>query len=583
MGGPTGEAYVSTLNATGLSKEDTLARESIQNSSDSPASPESKVRVRFRRTVLQGQALRNFLSTLRLKSLHDRRKKLGLVDDTILDNYDDEDARLPLVYVEDFGTCGLLGEPHDPSSHFYRLLLSLGDSAKSRESHGSGGSYGFGKAAYFLNSRLHTIVAHSVFSDEDDALIERIFGCGFFQRHLVKDESFTGRAWFGIQRQKNSKNPIVDPVIGSDASEIAAALGFTLRSSRSDQGTSVMIVDANLDLDALLSGIETWWWPRLLEHDIDVSILDEVTEKESFPRPKKRDDLKPFMDAYQVALGRVEPMRPHQKREDFYKSEHLSAGDLGLVMLTPEQESSLDETRRNSIALIRAPRMVISYYPVSSVSPPVVGSFVGHSDVEKFLKLSEPPAHNLWDHNADRLARDGGKGARHVKSITDRIRKKARDFQNSASPPAPPRPNRLQRLERALGRYFMTRDNRRTQEGPEETPVHLVFHTEPVAKPLDDGMLEMSCKFEIRLKEEGPEEMRLRLKVNCSILENEDHAGDALPMQIMVEGVDAEVNTEDSTVFDFTLSKTSKARIAIKSSSYDPNWSLRFRPEVTPL
>jgi hypothetical protein len=372
-------------------------------------------------------------------------------------------------------------------------------------------------------------------------------------------------------------------VLNEEAAGLTSDLWFAKRKSLAEQGTSLLIVDAALSMEDLLAGIETWWWPRLLEHDIDVSLIDEDAGTESFPRPRRRDDLKPFMDAYQIALGRSEPMRPHQKREDFYRVEQLAAGDLGLAMLTPEQEASIDESRRNCVALVRAPRMVIAYLPVSTVSPPVVGTFVGHADVEKYLKLSEPPAHNSWDHKADRLTIDGGRGARLVKSILDRIKKKARDFQNSATPPAPPRPNRLQRLERALGRYFMTRDNRQRQEGPEETPVHLVFQSEPTAKPVGDGMLGMTSRFEIRLKDDGPEEMRLRLQVNCSILENESHAGDGLPMDIQVAGVEAQASAQDPTIFDFTLSKGARARFTVTSAPYDPNWSLRFQPEVSPI
>ena len=581
MSGPTGEAYLSTLNATGLSREEVLAREGIQNTSDASHATGQKPVIRFRKKVLVGTEAKNFAALLHLQVLEERKEVLGLGTGNLFDR-NTKGLEIPLLFVEDFGTCGLFGDPHDPGSHFYRLLLSLGDSAKSRERDDSGGSYGFGKAAYFLNSRIHTIVAHSGFQAQDQNKFEsRLFGCGFFKRHEKGSQSYTGRAWFGMRKRGADLTPIVDPVSGSAAMDLATRLGFQPRSGPDEQGTSMLIVDADINLDSLTKAIETWWWPKLLEHEIDVSIVDEASNETHYPRPKRREDLKPFMNAYEVCLGRVEPARPHQKLEEFNRTEQLGTGTCGFVALSEEQESAIEEEQRNCIALIRGHRMVIQYYPVTLGSPVIVGCFIGHADSERYLKLSEPPAHNQWDHRADRLSTDGGRGARLVKSIIERIRRKARDFQNSATPPAPPRANRLQRLERALGRYFMMKDDGKEPPVPVDAPIHLSFLQEPTTVVVTGGLLKMKCKFEVRLKE-NVESMRLRLKTSCVILEDETHMGDDLNFALEPDVTVSTPVANDPTTVEFALFANERARFTVLTATYDPNWSLKFRPEVTP-
>ena len=52
MGGPTGEGYRNTLNASGFSKEAVLAREAIQNSVDAHDKGEDVVSISLRQLQL---------------------------------------------------------------------------------------------------------------------------------------------------------------------------------------------------------------------------------------------------------------------------------------------------------------------------------------------------------------------------------------------------------------------------------------------------------------------------------------------------------------------------------------------------
>jgi len=77
MGGATGEAFVNTLQGTGMTTSSVLARKAIQNSSDAWRSASAdKVEVVFRRVSLTGQVKEAFIKTLALKGEFAVRKKV---------------------------------------------------------------------------------------------------------------------------------------------------------------------------------------------------------------------------------------------------------------------------------------------------------------------------------------------------------------------------------------------------------------------------------------------------------------------------------------------------------------------------
>lgn len=164
MGGAAGEAYSNVFAGTGMDPAETLAREAIQNSVDAALPAQAnKVRVAFRRVVLTGGDKVRFVESLDLASFSERREALELPPQNSADHLADPSVPLDLLYIEDYETHGLFGDPHDSESHFHRLLFSLGDSAKARSDDATGGSFGFGKAVYSTNSQIRTIVAFSVF------------------------------------------------------------------------------------------------------------------------------------------------------------------------------------------------------------------------------------------------------------------------------------------------------------------------------------------------------------------------------------------------------------------------------------
>lgn len=585
MGGAAGEAFANTLKSPGMPQEHVLAREAIQNSVD--AGNGAKVEVRFRATNVKNAKKTAFVQAADLARIADRAKELELAVPNCLLTLDKPQKELCLLYVEDYNAVGLSGDPHDKDSNFYRLLLSLGDRSKSRTANGNtGGSYGFGKSVYSSSSAIQTIFAYTRFKDAEDVEHTRIFGCGYFVSHDFKKSPYSGRAWLGMPEKKDDKGRVVvDPIEGKSADDLATKLGFTLRKA-GEFGTSILIVDAAVDIKAIERGVEDWWWPRLVEHKLDVKIIDS-DGTEHIPRPKKNASLRPFIEAYDIALGRSVPKQGQQKHATFYKEQGLEMGRCGFVVapIDSSGNSIVPPERTNSVALIRGPLMVVAYYAVSQANPAIVGAYVAPDEdiVEKLLRKSEPPAHDRWDPDSTNLRDVDDKGRGIVQSILNRIRQNLRKFQNEAAPATSVKQRRLTQLERALGALFKPSGGPGGAPSPESapSPLHLEFSKPAYAEAAEGGMLRLKSVFTVRLDDASEEDqVPLSLRVNCPVLEDNNEEGDNLKLSIVVDGVEAVSDEADPWTYRFTIGKKEKARFKVESEPYDPAWTVRLRPDI---
>ena len=583
MGGAAGEAFANTLKSPGMLPEHVLAREAIQNSVD--AGSGAKVEVRFRASVIKGAKKSAFVQAADLGRIAERSKELMLSGPNCLATLEMPQKELSLLYVEDYNAVGLSGAPHDKDSNFYRLLLSLGDRSKSRTAQGStGGSYGFGKSVYSSSSAIQTIFAYTRFKD-GNAERTRIFGCGYFVSHDYKDAPYSGRAWLGMPEKKDDKGRVVvDPIEGEKADELASKLGFELREV-GELGTSILIVDAAVDIKAIERGVEDWWWPRLLENKLDVVIQDS-DGVDHYPKPKKNPAIKPFIEAYDVAVGRAVAKTGVHRLAIFNKEGGLEMGRCGFVVapVDPSGNQIIQPERTNSVALIRAPLMVVAYHPVSQANPVIVGAYIApdEDEVEQVLRKSEPPAHDRWDPDSTNLRDENHKARGIVQSILSRIKTHLRRFQSEAAPATPVKQRRMTQLERALGMYFKPSGGHGNP--PPDTspsPLHLEFSKAPYAEEAEGGMLRLKSIFTVRLDDSSEEDsVKLRLRMNCPVLEDNNEEGDNLPLTVDVEGVEAESDKADPWTYRFSLGKNGKAKFRVESSPYDPAWTVRLRPDI---
>jgi hypothetical protein len=586
MGGATGEAFVNTLQGTGMTPASVLAREAIQNSADAWRQESSeKVKVHFRRVSLVGHPKSSFIKNLGLNIEFAARKKLvGFQHGHALDSIKKPDEPLRLLYVEDFGTHGLYGDPHDPQSHFFRLLLSLGDGTKSRRKEGSGGSYGYGKSVYSANSRIHTIVAYSAFDPKDDGSKHhaRLMGCAYLHAHQFAGEDYSGRAWFGVPSTGNAQ--VVDPLSDEAAHKVAGTLGFTVR-DRKSYGTSILIVDCGVDCEDLRTSIEEWWWPRLLDDSLGLDIkLFEEDKLLQPPRPRTRSDLKPFIHCFEMAIGRTMPAGKQDKTGTLNKWKDVAPGSFGFSTL--DEKDLADEAlqqKSGQVALIRSPRMVVSYMPVGGSLPlPCVGVFVASTEVDKALRISEPPSHDKWDSNSTRLLDLPDDERLLVKSVIDRIKQNLRRFSYEAAPPAPKQDLRLKSLERLLGNLFKPpTSGGRGGGGYPADPIEINFVEQPHLLA-DGSALRTAGSFRLALADTADKpHAKVSVEVECLVMEDEGVSKeDAIPTAVATTDVEHKTDKEKPGRLIFKLERHTKPLFSFKSDAYRSDWTTRLKVSV---
>jgi hypothetical protein len=351
---------------------------------------------------------------------------------------------LPLLFVEDHGTLGLGGvERADAATEaglrnrYVGLCLTFGDAAKDAQ---GGGTFGFGKSVLWNASRSRIVLFHSRFDPEprEGDIASRLIGCALFDPHPHGRQRFTGRAFLG---KKHPDDDYTRPLTDADADLAAKRLGFTARRDAGETGTSILIVDSHFDsrehLEAIRDGIERYYWPRLIEGRLEVRFFHEDEELPP-PNPRGNTALAPYIAAYQRASATAQGRDIAQGEASWHGtvsrgSEQLGAMALCRIDLPPgdgRSEGNDDEDidrLSDTVALIRTPRMVVRYHAPyqRAIDHHFAGVFLAGDAINPVLARSEPPAHNLWDPNADELS---GEQSATVRTVLEGIRRKTREF-----------------------------------------------------------------------------------------------------------------------------------------------------------
>ena len=585
MGGATGSAFASTLQATGIAPEAELAREAIQNSCDASREEKRQVKVEFRIVELEGERRTRFIRDLSLESSIGKRigrttKGLGIARENCLAT---PGRPLHLLFVEDYGTVGLHGNPHDSRSHFHRLLLSVGDSTKALADESTGGSYGYGKSALSLNSRLRTIVAYSAFERDSTGATARLMACAYLDAHELDGKRWTGRAWFGVQRT-DAHELVVDPLQDEEAHQFAERLGFRSRRNGA-YGTSILVVDSRIvDHKPLLESVEEWWWPRIVQEELHVEVVD-ARGNTHFPQPRQRPDILPFIECYFLAVGRAEPIGPHQKAGKLNRVKGIQIGSYALQLLESETAEMLPENKLGTVALIRQPKMVVQYAPLGRAEPPAVGVFVADKEIDDILKLSEPPNHDRWDHKSSRLEiapPDEGTAREVVSSVHKRLTRGMRKFQGQQSAPRPRGERRLRFLERELGALFRPLSSDSEGQDGYTEPVEIRFREGPSRQP-NGNDLETVARVALRLRPDADEDrVDAIVRVRVAVLEDDKgREGELLPVELATDGAEPEPFDTEPEI-EVALSKDRWLALRLRSAPYDPRWSTKVDVEVIP-
>ena len=366
---------------------------------------------------------------------------------------------------------------------------------------------------------------------------------------------------------------------------MAQKLGFTTRSP-SETGASLMILGSDIDLDSLRDGIERYWWPRLLDDNLEIRLFDGDDEVKG-PRPRIRPDLRPYIHCYEIIVGRT-PANPEFERTGNLGDAEpggVALGQWAVTEIAPlEPDEGLDDDDagplQNKICLMRGPRMVVEYLDTSSKSGEAIAAvFVADSAADSYLRYSEPASHDKWNSNNPRLAQIAN-GRRLVRLLLRRLRGKIGEFQDTLAPPPPPIPTEpLSALERLLSDLLGGRGKSKASPPPRANdPFVINFHES--RHETDEGST-ISSRFALSLKPGASmNELPAIAVIRAAVLADDNQASDERIdlAQIKVNGSDADPSTDR---IDVPLSKESPVVIEAVSIPIHSEWQAQISIEVS--
>ncbi|MCS6954505.1 MAG: hypothetical protein NZM33_16810 [Bryobacteraceae bacterium] len=573
-----------------LPQPDLLAREAIQNSVDSALKRQerTKPRVKFLIRELRGDRKKRFVELAGLESFARKAPVLrGVPVQNCMPFLNDPDTPLRTLCVEDEGTTGLTGSDDDPESDWFRFLLSHGDTEKSDNPAGhTGGSYGYGKTALSSASRLYAIIAYWRYRSEGQPL-NKLMGAAYLEAFTHEGTRCTGRAFLGRKVRETADGPVTRPWWGDEADKIAEALSIDRREG-DRLGTTVLVIDPVEEVTApgIIRAVETWWWPRLFDGELDVVAVDEQ-EREWRPAPNGRPDLKPYIRCWSLLTNR--DLTPSQGREhvkQFNRMGGAHPGSIALVAAEEEEPAGADtdqpevfEVPRDRIALVRVPKMVVVYHdPGGRGTSSIAGAFLAHEDIDNVLKLSEPPAHDKWEPSCARLETPEDKEL--VRSLLNRIRREARSFRAELRPPEPSRVAVADELTRWLAQLFGPGSPSRPPPTHGASPISIQYSEGPDVQPEDGtgSRLVVSAKIRVAVAD-GTPPTRVRVIFRCPVQEEESDGGDDVPLS--VEAPDGFLQEAgDLPTFVGSLEPGRPVHFGVRSQPYEADWSVRLEPEV---
>ena len=405
-----------------------LAREAIQNSWDAIAGPANEFKMVFRFESYTGEEKEKVAAAFDLSGLSKYESETLSMDLPRVNSLVDlAEAKKPLrvLYVEDYGALGLRGPVSwQRDSDLYKAIYSLGNSDKNANARG--GSFGFGKAAMFISSKIYCVAAYSAFApnfaNPHDATVRdqasrRLVAFVWWNGHTIGRDHFDGRAELLASADGEPHEDFV-------ADQVALQMGMKLRDPGKprERGTTFAIVDHSVDPERLISHIEESWWPAMDHRGLQVEVI--VDGKNQTVDPRLRPSLQPYRKAYEIATGKREP-EPNTWRwnatepgEILAPFEGLQPGSIGVVRIAPEAQTADDEAIDAKIAQIRSSHMVIGIKELNSAQQ-LRGVYVAAEnettieapderkpDENKWLRLTENAAHTEWNPQPLKEARD---------------------------------------------------------------------------------------------------------------------------------------------------------------------------------
>jgi|LSQX01.2.fsa_nt_gb hypothetical protein len=314
---------------------------------------------------------------------------------------------LTCLRISDYNTIGMYYNENDTKSPFYAFLRAGGVSAKSQS---SGGSFGFGKGAYYTLSPIKTIIV-STRNKENRVLFE---GSTILTTHKNEyDEKLTAYGYY----DNNGGNPTQDEGLIPEIFK------------RETPGTDITIVglwDEKFREKLMIKSVLNNFWLAIYDNKLVVKIGSveinknnlEQTIDEFFPEPFEIGPAteiecwnpKPYFKAVKYVNA--------NEQFKLFKESLETIGEVKLYIY-------LDKELPNRTSYIRKPRMVVYKQTRKKISG-YAAVFLCESDKgNKILRLMENPAHSEW--KKENYPKDEGQ----INKSARKAEKEISDFINS--------------------------------------------------------------------------------------------------------------------------------------------------------
>lgn len=412
---PTGnivsEGVLNQLGRPRMDRLTLLVREAGQNSWDARAADATTVQFAVdlyalseaQRHILRDTIFRQLPSGVRLEEALDHVPA----------------SPLRLLAISDRGTRGLggptradrVGAPGE-SRDFVDFMRNVGEPPHRV----AGGTYGYGKAAFYLAGVPRTIIAYTR-SRSAGHIESRFMAAALGDNHIANGVRYTGRHWWG-----RLADGVVEPVTGHEADELARALGLPERDGR-ELGTTIAVLDPRLDqrtpasASAHIVEVILWhFWPKMLRADESPPAMEFHVACDGIeipvPDPRAMAPLNGFAEAMDMLKGRAvkDPIALDAAVQQIASQRPVA--DLGRLALVkfghqPRQRMTEDHSDgawvvpdlAHHVALMRGPELVVKYVegPVlPGAAVEYAGVFLVDPSVEAAFAKAEPPTHDDW-------------------------------------------------------------------------------------------------------------------------------------------------------------------------------------------
>ncbi len=580
LGGMDASAMSKLFRNQETSGVDSLSRETLQNSWDAAESPEG-FRMVFRFEEFSGPNKKLVADALKLRSLDEYEQNVRPMDfgkKNALKDLEDLSKPLRILYVEDYGAHGLRGPiAWKSKSELFKAIYDIGSSDKNAS---AGGSYGFGKSAMFINSRIYCVVAYSAFasgysrpgnSAEVDSASRRLIGFAWWKGHSQGTREYDGRGMLA-----NGSVPFED----AEADALAVLMKIPVRNPKvaAERGTTFAIIDHSVDPDELMDSLETNWWPAIERHGLKIEVY--VNGKPRTPNPARLADIQPYRRAYRVAMG--EEAGPGEWKWSAETAPPLEAfgeiqpGRLSIVRLNPNNiQEGMDGAQGAKVALVRKPHMVVSYqaYPSSHI---LRGAYVASEAVDdrgteenELLRLAENAAHDRWSKKVETDAQDrrpwqlagivSERISQAVAQIRDALAEESIDDRVRSS---------------LLAEYLEVSGDGLGRSNDVIDPPPRMFKIERgevdlTPDPADPKKIKIHQPVTITLVSKRRKSSRVAITASCVLVEDGGSGGTKIPMEL----TDGE--TSPSFEYRTTMTHATKIELIASSEAFDYRWSSR--------